>query len=283
MMPPMSARPQLISVILSTYNMPDWLEKSLVGYAAQDHRDFEIVIADDGSTEDTAHVVERFKRESSLQIKHVWHTDDGFRKCAILNRAINRAEGDYLLFSDGDCIPRSDFVRQHFEAAKPQHFLSGGYYKLPMSLSKQLTREDIESGNAFSATWLRQQGLPFSHRLLRLAAQGTMARVLNHLTTTRPTWNGHNASGWTSDVVDANGFDERMRYGGEDRELGERLVNAGIRPIQIRYQAVCLHLDHARGYIKQVDLDNNARIREITRAEHLTFTDHGIDQLKRAA
>lgn len=270
------ASPELISVVLSTYNSPDWLEKVVWGYACQTKRNFELVIADDGSTSETAELIAELRHQTGLSIRHVWHEDNGFQKCRILNRAIEQAAGDYFVFSDGDCIPRTDFLEQHFLAATPGRFLSGGYYKLPMDLSQRISVDDIRSGRAFSLSWLRRHGLPLSHRWLRLCAGGVWARLLNRLTTTKPTWNGNNASGWASDIRRANGFDERMRYGGEDRELGERLENAGVRGKHIRFQSVCLHLDHARGYVNEEDLDRNLQIRRETKASHRTQTEHGL-------
>ncbi|MFK8113322.1 MAG: glycosyltransferase family 2 protein [Rubripirellula sp.] len=273
-------RPEFISVILSTYNAPEWLEKVLWGYSLQSHRQFEIVIADDGSNDQTADLISQMRDQTDLVLKHVWHEDDGFQKCAIMNRAIESAAGDYMVFSDGDCIPRSDFVRQHYAAAEPGRFLSGGYYKLPLALSELISEHDIRSGRAFSVSWLRANGLPFSHRLLRLLPHGWQSGLLNRITTTRATWNGNNASGWADDIRQANGFDERMRYGGEDRELGERLENAGIRGKHIRFQSVCLHLDHPRGYVNDVDLQRNLEIRHATQQAKRTQTEHG---LRRAA
>ncbi|WP_146514266.1 glycosyltransferase family 2 protein [Rubripirellula amarantea] len=268
--------PKLISVVLSTYNQPVWLAKVLRGYQSQTFRNFEIVIADDGSGTQTREVVKRFQSETDLTIRHIWHEDDGFRKCTILNRGIQASEGDYVLFSDGDCVPRADFVGNHHAAAKRGHFLSGGYYKLSMPLSEKISEQDIESGEAFELAWLRRQGLPFSHRWLRIAAGKYTAPFLNSLTTTRPTWNGNNSSGWKSDIVSAGGFDERMRYGGEDRELGERLENAGIHGIHIRFDTLLLHLDHGRGYANDEDLNRNLAIRRETRDSGRTRTDHGI-------
>ena len=91
-----------LSVIISTYNQLQWLEKVIWGYIAQTHQDFELVIADDGSREDTRQMIERLQRATDLTIRHVWHEDIGFRKCTILNRAIERAESDYLVFSDAE-------------------------------------------------------------------------------------------------------------------------------------------------------------------------------------
>jgi glycosyltransferase involved in cell wall biosynthesis len=275
-MPNNRQRPDFVSVILSTYNAPLWLEKVLWGYAGQTHRDFEVVIADDGSGTETATLIDRMSAQTDLRLRHVWHEDDGFRKCTILNRTIEAASGDYLLFSDGDCVPRWDFIQQHFSAAEAGRFLSGGYYKLPLSLSQRISIDDIRTGQAFSVGWLRANGLPFSHRLLRLSAQGRLAKFLNRVTTTRPSWNGNNSSGWAADIHRANGFDQRMRYGGEDRELGERLENAGIRGKHVRFQSVCLHLDHARGYVNATDLGRNQQIRKETALYRRVRTNYGI-------
>ena len=102
------------------------------------------------------------------------------------------------------------------------------------------------------------------------------SQLLNWITTTKPTWNGNNASGWADDVRAAGGFDERMRYGGEDRELGERLENAGIVGKHVRYQTVCLHLDHSRGYVNEEDQRRNREIRLETRLTQRTTTEFGL-------
>ena len=260
-----------------------WLEKSLWGYAGQCEHPFEVLIADDGSDERTEEVINRIRNQTGLNLKHVWHNDDGFRKCMILNRAIEQSEGDYLVFSDGDCIPRSDFMAQHRRLARRDHFLSGGYNQLPMDLSHRIGIETIRSGKAFSLAWLRKNGLSLNRKALRLVSRGRFASALCALTTTRPTWNGHNASGWRRDLLRVNGFDERMRYGGEDCEMGERLSNLGIQPKQIRFHAICIHLDHARGYVNAEDLRRNREIRHETRTSKRTQTDFGIRLPAKAA
>src|SRR5688572_30522466 len=103
----------IVSVIISTYNNPAWLQKVIWGYECQTYKDFELIIADDGSWRPTKELVEKFQRESSLNIKYVWHPDNGFQKSAILNQAILVSSTEYLIFSDGDCIPRKDFVEIH--------------------------------------------------------------------------------------------------------------------------------------------------------------------------
>ena len=269
----------LISVIFTTYNSPAWLEKVLWGFHAQSDRGFEIVIADDGSGEETKWVIDRFKSETDLEIKHVWQPDDGFRKCKILNKALLAADGEYFIVTDGDCIPRHDFVIEHRHHAEPGCYLSGGYFKLPMVVSEAIRREDIESGRCFQKSWLISKGVPLRTNFLKLSSTARTAPWLNRLTLTRKTWNGHNASGWLSDALRVNGFDERMRYGGEDCEFGDRLVNSGIRPKQVRYSAITVHLDHTRGYVSEADWANNRLIRRATQLKRTIETPNGIRQL----
>jgi glycosyltransferase involved in cell wall biosynthesis len=265
-----------LSVILTTYNSPEWLQKVLWGYGCQQFTDFEVVIADDGSSAATAELIGGMRAGLFFPVNHIWHEDIGFRKCTILNKAITAAAADYLVFSDGDCIPRSDFLSVHAREREPGFFLSGGYFKLPMSLSRAVTREDIESQACFDIGWLKARGLGRSFRNSKLTARGRTARLLNRFTPTNASWNGHNASGWKKDIVGVNGFDERMRYGALDREMGERLVNSGVAGKQIRYSAVCLHLDHSRGYVNEKDLEANAAIRRQTREQKRRWTDYGI-------
>ena len=271
----MEKKPEL-SIIISTYNAVDWLKKTLWGYAFQTFKDFEIIIADDGSDTQTKAAIEAFSSVFERPIVHVWHEDIGFRKTIILNKAVQASSADYILMSDGDCIPKADFIEVHLKYREQGYFLSGGYFKLPMHISQAITKDDIEQQRCFDLSWLKVQGLRGSIKNKKLSARGLEARLLNAVTPTKPTWNGHNSSGWKEDILAVNGFDERMQYGGEDRELGERLFNKGIKSKQIRYSAVCVHLDHARGYVKEEMLIKNAEIRKETKAQQKTYTAFGI-------
>lgn len=268
----------MLTVIFSTYNSPDWLEKTLWGFHFQTFQDFEIIVADDGSTPDTLARINRFEQQSGRQVKHVWQPDEGFRKTRILNKALLVAEGDYVVFTDGDCIPRNDFLATHVQYREPGYFLSGGYFKLPLSASRAITVDDIKNGNAFDVEWLVERGLKKTHKALKLTASGRKSKLLNRLTPTRASWNGHNASGWLADLIAVNGFDERMRYGGEDRELGERLLNKGVKSKQIRYSAVCVHLEHARSYVEQEVRLFNGKIIENTKKNQIVVTSYGLDR-----
>lgn len=265
-----------VSVIFTTYNHPKWLEKTLWGFSNQTHKDFEIVIGDDGSGPETKAVIDFIKAETDLKIQHIWHEDNGFQKCVIMNKALQAAKYDYVVFTDGDCIPAPDFLEWHVKLAEENRFLSGGYVKLPLDLSRAITREDIVAGRATDAAWLKQHGVAGSLKLLKLQTNATLGTVLDKLSTTRASWNGHNASTWKKHAIETNGFDERMQYGGQDREFGERLENMGIRGKRIRFRAACVHLDHPRGYAKPESIAKNKAIRAETRCKKVKRTPFGI-------
>ena len=267
-----------LSVIVTTYNQPAWLEKVLWGFSAQTFQDFEVLIADDGSDQVTRTTIDRLRPTLLYPVRHVWHEHRGFRKCEILNKAIIASASDYLVFTDGDCIPRRDLLAVHRAHARRGRFLSGGYLKLPLEISERITREDIMAGRATNYRWLRAHRVPRSRRLARLRWGPRSAGILDLLTPTRPTWNGHNTSTWREDLFRVNGFDERMEWGGLDRELGERLENAGIRGRQIRHRAIVVHLDHPRGYKKPDAIARNREIRDETAQQHLTRTPAGLDR-----
>jgi len=154
-----------VSVIVSTFNSPEWLEKVFWGYIYQTHQKFDIIVADDGSDDRTRDLVARYNADTDLSIEHVWQRDLGFRKCRILNKAILAARNEYIVITDGDCIPRADFLAQHCSAAQKDHYLSGSYFKLPLSTSQQISRDDVASGRCFD---LLQHGAQISCALTAL-------------------------------------------------------------------------------------------------------------------
>lgn len=267
-----------VSVIISTYNNPNWLQKVLWGYEVQTEADFEIIIADDGSREETKILIDGFIEYSHLSIKHIWQEDNGFKKTKILNKAILEASSEYLIFTDGDCIARKDFVATHIKLQKKNCFLSGGYFKLPEAISKLISKENIKNEHCFDVNWLIKNGLKRTFKLRKLTSFGFKMWSLNTFTPTKATFDGMNVSGWKQDILDVNGFDERMEYGGEDRELGERLMNNGIKFKQVRYSVICVHLYHERPYINAKKLEENKQLRNVTKQSKSTHTKHGINK-----
>lgn len=265
-----------IGVIISTYNNPAWLEKTLWGYLYQTRPADEIVIADDGSRDDTRQLIDSFR--DRLPIKHVWHEDRGFEKSRILNKALLAAESEYLIFTDQDCVPRKDFIEAHETYAERGYFLSGGYFKLPMNISKALTQEDIYTEHAFDLKWLESKGLVPNFKCTKLVRNLPFSHLMNFITTRGATWNGCNSSGWRTDMMRINGYNEEMHYGGQDREFGERLFNLGIKSKQICYSAIVLHLDHKRPYKTKETMTKNKAIRKNTRKSCTIETPNGIKQ-----
>jgi glycosyltransferase involved in cell wall biosynthesis len=240
-----------VSLLFTTYNSPAWLEKVFWSVIEQELQGFEVIVADDGSTAETRHMVEQYRPElegRGLTLKHVWQRDEGFRKCRILNKALLQAQHDYVVFTDGDCVLRRDFLAAHVRAAAPGRYLSGTYFKLPMETSRAITRDDIVSQRCFDRAWLAAHGLNGRRGRLKLTRSPALARFLNLTTMTACNLKGSNASAWRADLLAVGGMDERLASGGQDRELGVRLQNHGIRARHVRFDAICLHLDHARGY-----------------------------------
>ncbi|AWG23467.1 glycosyl transferase family 2 [Flavobacterium faecale] len=265
------------SVIISTYNAVAWLEKVIWGFNCQTVSNFEIVIADDGSGLETKAKIAELQKIVKFPIVHVWHEDDGFQKTKILNKAILASSADYLIFTDGDCVPRKDFIAAHFANRAVDTFLSGGYFKLPMSVSELITKSDIDNQNCFDLNWLNANGFTTNSKSIKLTKSAFLAALMNKITPTKATWNGHNASCYKKDILAVNGFNEEMKYGGEDRELGERLFNKGLTAKQIRYSAICIHLDHARGYVSDEIWKKNNDIRAFTKANKVIATPNGIN------
>ena len=264
------------SVIISTYNQPEWLAFVLHSYSIQTVNNFEIIVADDGSDKRTKTLVEQFSAQTKIKLIHVWQEDDGFQKTKILNKAIVASNSEYLIFTDGDCIARNDFVETHLNLRRKKCALSGGYFKLDESVSNTITNEIISEQDCFNTDWLLKHGQSKSFKLNKLSASKIKAKFLNTVTPTKATFDGMNVSCFKADIVSVNGFDERLQYGGEDREVGERMMNNGIQFLQIRYSAICVHLFHERPYKNEEILKKNNAIRKETKQNKARFTDFGI-------
>ncbi|CAM4284270.1 glycosyltransferase family 2 protein [Flavobacterium terrigena] len=267
-----------ISVIITTYNSETWLEKVLWGYAVQSFTDFELIIADDGSTSKTKDLLDSFKSEFKHPIVHVWQEDNGFQKTKILNKAIVKASSSYILFSDGDCIPRRDFIATHLKHKKKGYFLSGGYFKLNDVVSNSIDANSIKNQSCFQIKWLLDNGLKLNFKISKLTQNSFFGQFMNWITPTKKTFNGHNTSCFKEDLIAVNGFNEEMKYGGLDREIGERLFNNKIKSKQIRYSAICLHLNHDRSYATKDNWLNNNYIRKFNKQNNVTTIKNGLSK-----
>ena len=233
-----------VAVIVTTYNRPDALAAVLDGYAAQDGHDFEFIVADDGSTDDTRRLVEDRARGAPFPLKHVWQEDRGFRAAAIRNRALAATRADYVIFTDGDCIPSRHFVAMHHRLAEPGRFLSGNRVLLSARLTERVLREHLPIHQWTGWQWVRQWVLRDAKRIwpLVILPDGAFRKL-------RPRrWYGVktcNLSAWRSDLLAVNGLDETYSgWGLEDSDLVIRLLHAGLRNKSARFAAPVFHLWH---------------------------------------
>src|SRR5262249_10246938 len=132
----------LISVVVSTYNWPEALAAVLGGLAKQTDRNFEVVVADDGSDHRTAEVVS----QAGVRQNHVGQEDGGFRLAETRNRATLACKGKYIIFLDGDCIPRPSFVATHRRLAEPGCFVQGNRVNLRKKLTQRILAEKVDPG-----------------------------------------------------------------------------------------------------------------------------------------
>jgi len=263
-----------VSVIVSTYNSPRALRLVVAGLARQSVLDFELLVADDGSGEETRQLVQELARTVPFEIRHVWHEDDGFRKWKILNAAVEAARGDYLLFFDGDCVAPRHCVETHVRTACRNRYLTGAKALLSQSLTDRLTPEAVARGDLErpGLWWLQVRK---SRRLLAGRIPG-LREYLNANVPRPPSWRGENSSAFAEDIRRVGGFDERFAYGYGDAEFGHRLQNAGVMPISIRYTAPVFHLEHRRPYARAELIEQNRRLLEETIATKKTYTEFGL-------
>ncbi len=235
------------TVIISAYMQSRDLRYVLLGYATQTVPADEIIVTQDGTDPAVAKIVQDM-RNSGLQLIHLTQEHRGFGKCRALNQAIQHARGDHLIFTDGDCIPRNDFVQKHRTLIRPGTFLAGGsHISLPQDFHRQGDLDAVIHGQElFQYAYLN--AIPgFNKSRFRLTRHTCIARPLD-IITQRNAFISCNASAFKHDLLAVGGFDEAMQYGGEDLNIGLRLNNIGIKGVRARYSLVNLHLDHPRGY-----------------------------------
>jgi len=235
----------LISVIVSTYNRPDALERVLAGCCAQTDTNYEIIVADDGSTDSTRQLVAHCAHRSPVPIEHVWHEDDGFRAAEIRNKGIVRARGDYLIFLDGDCVPQHDFVQRHRQLASERAVVTGSRILLDETLTQQVIGQKLSLPDEGISFWAQQRMGSHVNKIAPLFIKLPDLRWRN---IEQFKWRGIkscNMSAWRSDLEGVNGFDASfVGWGHEDADLVIRLANYGVYRKLGAYATEIFHLWH---------------------------------------
>lgn len=170
-------RPRRLALVVTTYNRPEALARVLAGCAAQTDTAFDVVIADDGSRDDTRAAVEAAAKTAPYPLRHVWHPDDGFRAAEIRNRGVLATDADYLVFLDGDCVPRTDFVARHRALAQPGRFLSGSRILLDEEMTREVVAHQIDIHLKDRAYWFRAWRAGRINKFLPLLVPGLPRRA----------------------------------------------------------------------------------------------------------
>jgi glycosyltransferase involved in cell wall biosynthesis len=281
----------LISVIVSTYNRPDALEAVLLSLLDQTDTRYEIIIADDGSAEPTQAVVQKFQhtaaqarltRSTAPQVIHAWHSDDGFRLSAVRNLGVHASAGDYLIFLDGDCVVRSNFVARHRTLAEAGFMVSGSR----VLLSEKWTARALQAGDAPAAArrsilyWLIQRLRGNANKVVPLLVMPDSG--LRHYRKVR--WNrikGCNLGIWRKDYAAVNGCDETfVGWGHEDADLVLRLARHGVRRKSGACSTEIFHLWHKEN-TRTTESANRHRV-EQRMASGVTQADVGLRDYPRA-
>lgn len=271
----------LISVVVTTYNRPDALSAVLEACFGQDDRNFEIIIADDGSTANTKAAIDALRARAPVPLLHVWQPDDGFRAAMARNRGTLASRGEYVVFLDGDCVPQRDFISQHRKLARRGYLVSGSRVLLSAPFTTRILADHIDLQRMTLADKLRYR------------VQGDINKVLQLLVTwpdcaresRRFSWRrikSCNLGVWRSDLDMVNGFDESfLGWGHEDSDLVVRLFNAGVMRKDGAFATEVFHLWHREA---QRDQESSNRRVVLQRAEDKTvlatrgLSDHSADQ-----
>lgn len=222
---------------------PRWLELALWSLAGQTHREFELVVADDGAEPATAEVTARFARAASLDVAHVRPDDGIVGTSEILNRAVLASGGDYLVFLDGRCVARADLVATHVRLARRGTYVAGSAVAPGLAAAERMTVDDVVTGRAFDSRWLAPRTLHERAAARRLARGPATGAARDLVSRTPARFQATNVATWRGLLVAANGFDLDVTTGGEDRSLGVRLELMGVRGLVARARAVALRLE----------------------------------------
>jgi len=275
----MSGNPELISVIVSTYNWPRALAVVLDSLACQSDLGFEVVVADDGSAPETRALVAIRAANYPVPLRFVWQDDQGFRAAASRNQAVAKSRGDYLLFLDGDCLVLANFVATHRRLARSDWFVVGNR----ILLSETLTASVLAGGRPVFWYTLME--------FLKARRRGEINRLLplvrlpdGCFRLLRPRrWQGAmtcNLAVWRDDFYRVNGFDEDfVGWGHEDAEFVGRLINSGVFRKEGRFAAPVLHLWHHNQH-RGREAGNLQRLHDHL-AKRLTWADAGVDRYTR--
>ncbi len=267
-----------ISVIATTYNQPADLDLYLRSLARQTYREFELLIADDGSGPETKAVIDRHRDFFGDRLVHVWHEDAGYRKTKILNLAIRKAKGSFFVFTDSDLIVHPDFLKDHASARQPRGLFMGRRIDLSADFSDWVRANPAHLFSpVFYARLVWDAWIQRSTRNLNRAFRISSPQVARWLGMDRvPDLLGSNFSIERGLLLELNGFNEALEhYWGEDGDLFVRARNAGAQIAGRKSFAVQFHLWHA---FRKPKPDAEAWYRELQTRTDYVRCERGLEQ-----
>lgn len=264
-------------LIIACHGRPDYLKAVLASVARLATLPDSVCVAEDGEDPALAGLVDEWSDKLRVPLRHVHQPHTGrFGKNSILNRAIVTSDADYLVFTDGDCLLHRDFVGRHLALARTDRFLSGTAVRLDRPRSEAILQRGYAewTPNGRLDAWSPAD----MHGFLRSGGLGpALSNLLEQVSPMRRSLMGLNASCHRQNLIAVNGFDEAMTYGGEDKELGIRLSNAGVPGRHVRYSAIVYHLDHDRPYVDPEQVAANRKRVLAARATKKTRAEDGIE------
>ena len=257
----------LISLIITTYNNPPFLELVLKSVLRQSVYPKEVVIADDGSGPETKKLIERYQRIFPVPLIHSWIPDLGFRASMSRNNAIVKAGGDYIVMVDGDMVLTPHFIKDHQKLMQKGFFVVGS--RAP--LSEKATRHRLQTLDPVFYFW--SPGLMKRQVLIRIPLLSTWLKGKSGISRAKSC----NIAFWKEDCVKINGFDESFEgWGYEDSDFFQRLLNIGINRKNAKGMAGAVHLYHPEE--NRVNAGKNWQMLQETIALKRTRARKGIDQ-----
>lgn len=226
------------SVIVTTYNRPNALIKVLKGLNCQTCLPDEVIIADDGSSDDTAEKINDLKTHTPYRLKHVWHKDNGFRAAKIRNKAVKICSGEYIIFIDGDCVPDKHFVADHIKLSRKGFFFQGKRVLIEKKHYGSFSHKDINTRFKKLMLFVSQKPGNWHHIMRIVYFPSIESKRLSGVRSC-------NMGIFKKDLYAVNGFNENFAgWGREDSELVVRLYKFGLKRKTHPFLAICYHLWH---------------------------------------
>jgi glycosyltransferase involved in cell wall biosynthesis len=254
-------------LVISTYNWPEALDLVLKSFNEQSLKPDEIIVADDGSTVETATLIENY-RNQGLPVKHIWQEDQGFRKAAILNKAISSSTADYIIQVDGDCILHKKFIQDHVENVEKGKFLYGSR----VNIKKERVEEVLNKSRTEFSFFSRD-----INKRSRSIHAPALRKYYKDVSTLSGKVRGCNLSYWKSDFLAINGYNEDFKgWGKEDSEMVARLINNGLVGKRLRFNGIVYHIWHPNK--SRDNVETNSLIQDTVIEKKMTYCENGVQK-----